>query len=211
MLDHDDFRVRAEVEEPPRLLEALREAHVSEAERAALGRLATTHEGEHVFIYADSLAAAQLVRDSVQAAMAQEGIEGKLTMWRWHPLEERWEDASTPLPETEAQREHEHERLIADEDRETRQSPYAEWEVRATLPSHHDAHALASRLHSEGVPLRHYWRHVLIGAADKDAAQRLADRVRGEAAQGAEVVVEAVGQPIWEAMHPYSIFGGLGV
>lgn len=211
MLDHDDFRVRVEVADPRRLLDALREAQVGESERAALGRVATTHEDGHVFIYADSLSVAQVVRDSVEAVIGREGIEGAVTVWRWHPLEERWEDASAPLPETSGQRDREHQRLIADEDSQTHDSPYAEWEVRATLPTHHDARALASRLHSEGVPLRHYWRHVLIGAPDEDAARRLAARVRAEAAPGTEVVVEAVGQPIWEAMHPYSIFGGLGV
>lgn len=211
MIDKDDFRVRVETQQPKELLRVLREAKVSAAERQALGRVAASAEGDHVFLYADAQETAELVRDSVRGAMDRNGMRGNVTLWRWHPIEERWEDASRPLPQSQAQREQEHERLIEEEDEETRESSYAEWEVRVTLASHHDARALAERLHSEGVPLRHFWRHLLIGAPDEDAAQRLASRVRSEAENGCEATVEAVGQPIWEAMHPYSIFGGLGV
>lgn len=211
MVDKDDFRVKVEVEQPKQLLHALSEAKVSASERAALGRVATSVEGDHIFLYADSKATAEIVRESVRGVMDRNGILGSLTVWRWHPIEERWEDAEKPLPDTEAKQEQEHERLIEEEDEESRESPYAEWEVRVTLPTHHDARALAERLHTEGVPLRDFWRHLLIGAPDEDAAQALASRVRSESPEGSEVIVEAVGQPIWEDLNPYSIFGGLGV
>lgn len=197
--------------EPHRLLKALHEAQVERSERAALGRVAATGEGDHVFLYADSQDAASTIRDAVQRVMDEHGIDGQLTLWRWHPLEERWEDASAPLPSTEQQIEVEHERRMQTEDRETRASPYAEFEVRVSLPSHHDAQALAARLQSEGIPCKRYWRHLLVGAADEDAAAALAARVRSEAGDGAQAQVEAVGQPIWESMHPYAVFGGLGV
>lgn len=211
MASEDEYRIKAQLAQPTRLLKALRQAQVEQSERAALGRIVATSEGDHVFVYADSSDAAGAIRDAVQRVMDEHGIEGTLTLWRWHPLEERWEDASAPLPSSEQQIEAEHERRIETEDQETRESPYAEFEVRASLPSHHDARALAERLQSEGIPCKRYWRHLLIGAADEDAAAVLATRVRSEAPEGTEAHVEAVGQPIWEAMHPYSVFGGLGV
>ncbi len=210
MVDRDDFRVQVRLAQPRRLLKALRDAELQEHEREELGgRVAASSEGERVFIYSDTRARARRILELVQLVLAEHDLDGEVSLWRWHPLEERWEDASVPLPETEAQREAEHERLIAEEDRESRRSPYGEWEVRVSLPSHHDARALAQRLQQEGVPCRRYWRHLLLGAPDEDAANALAARVRSEAPEGCEVVLEGVGQPIWETMHPYAILGGI--
>lgn len=211
MAGEDEYRVKVELTEPARLLKALHEAQVERSERAALGRVAATGEGDHVFLYAESPAAASTIRDAVQRVMDEHGIDGRLTLWRWHPVEERWEDASAPLPSTEQQIQAERERRLEAEDQETRESPYAEFEVRVSLPSHRDAHALAQRLQSEGIPCKRFWRHLLIGAPDEDAAAVLAARIGGEAAEGTQTQVEAVGQPIWESMHPYAVFGGLGV
>jgi signal transduction histidine kinase len=211
VVDKDEYRLRVQLSEPQRLLDALRKARAEPGERDALGRVATTHEGGHVFLYCDSAQSAETIREAVRRLLDEHRIEADLTLWRWHPLEERWEDAAAPLPSTAAQLQREHERRIEAEDEESRESPYAEWEVRVSLHSHHDAHALAERLRAEGVPCRRYWRHLLLGAPDEDAAALLAARVRSEAPDGSEAVVEAVGQPIWEAMHPYAVFGGLGV
>jgi predicted DNA binding CopG/RHH family protein len=207
----DEYRIKVELQQPKLLLKALRQAQVEQSERAALGRVVATSEGEHIFLYADSSESASAIREAVQRVMKEHGIDGAVTLWRWHPTEERWEDASVPLPSTEQQIEAEHERRIEIEDRETGESSYAEFEVRVSLPSHHDAHELAQRLQAEGIPCKRYWRHLLIGAADEDAAAALAARVRGESPDGTQAQVEAVGQPIWEEMHPYSVFGGLGV
>lgn len=211
MASEDEYRIRVQLSDPQALLKALREARVEQSEREALGRVVATCEGEHVFLYADSQSTASMISSAVQRVMDEHGIEGQITLWRWHPLEERWEDASAPLPSDEAQIETEHERRIATEDQESVASPYAEFEVRVSLPSHHDARVLADRLGDEGIPCKRFWRHLLIGAADEDAAAVLAARVRAEAPEGTEASVEAVGQPIWESMHPYAVFGGFGI
>lgn len=211
MASKDEYRVKVELTRPQRLLAVLHEAQVEHSEREALGRVVATHEGCHVFLYADSREGADTISDAVQRLMDEHGIDGRLTLWRWHPLEERWEDASAPLPSSEAQIQRERQHRIEDEDLASAASPYAEWEVRVSLPSHHDAHALAQRLESEGIPCRRFWRHLLLGAPDEDAAAALAARVRSEGPDGTEASVEAVGQPIWEAMHPYAVFGGFGL
>ncbi|HEY1689086.1 MAG TPA: hypothetical protein VGF95_09515 [Solirubrobacteraceae bacterium] len=206
---HDEFRIRVQTERPKQLLDALRETSVGAEERAVLGRVATTHEQDHVFIYTDSEQAAGTVRVAVEQALSASGIAGELSVWRWHPIEERWEDASTPLPTTPAEQDVERVRLQHDEDAESQAAGYPEWEVRVSLPSHHDAQALAQRLQGEGLALQRQWRHVILGAEDEAQAQALAARVRFEAPDGSEVVVEGAGLPAWEALHPFAVFGGI--
>ena len=98
---------------------------------------------------------------------------------RWHPVEEQWEDASAPLPETADQLEAEHQRREQQEAEERATEGYAEWEVRIDLPSHGDAVALAERLEAEGIaPIVRRWKYILIGAATEDDARALAERLR---------------------------------
>lgn len=191
------------------LLHALREHEVDGDQRERLGRIPATREQDHVFVYADSAVAAARVRDLVGEAMERRGIVGALSVWRWHPIEERWEDAAMPMPATPQERAAEHERLTEAEDEESVRAGYAEWEVRVSLASHHDAIALAERLQGEGVSLQRHWRHVLIGARDEDEAAALVERVRAQAPADSEIVSEGVGRPIWEAMHPFAVFGGI--
>lgn len=206
---HDEFRIRVQTDQPKRLLQALRETRVEAHERDLLGRVAATHEQDHVFVYADSEAAAGTIRAAAQRALSAHGIAGELSVWRWHPLEERWEDASLPLPTTPGDEEAERRRLQQSEDAESGAAGYPEWEVRVSLPSHAEARALAERLQGEGLTLQRQWRHLILGAEDEAQAQALAARVRAETPRGSEVVVEGVGMPLWEALHPFAVFGGI--
>ena len=72
----DEYRVRVELTQPTQLLKALRQAQVEQSERAALGRVVVTSEGEHIFLYADSSQSAGAIRDAVQRAMDEHGIDG---------------------------------------------------------------------------------------------------------------------------------------
>lgn len=209
MASHDEFRIKVQTKHPSQLLDALRQASVPERERELLGRVATTHEDDHVFVYCDSQDAAEAVSDAVKRTLDSSGIEGALTVWRWHPLEERWEDPSKPLPSTEAQRDDELESIAPREDAESLAAGYPEWEVRVSLPSHSDAKQLAERLKSEGLTLQRQWRHVILGANDEAQAHKFAERVKGEAPAGTDVVVEGNGMAAWNALHPFSVFGGI--
>lgn len=206
---HDEFRIRVQTGEPKRLLDALRQTSVDEHERDALGRVATTHEQDHVFIYADSEQAAGTLRAAVERALAASGIAGELSVWRWHAVEERWEDTSVPLPSTPAEQDVERARLARGEDAESQVAGYPEWEVRVSLPSHADARELAERLQGEGLALQRQWRHLILGANDEAQANALAERVKAQAPAGSAVVVEGVGMPLWEALHPFAVFGGI--
>ncbi len=206
---HDEFRLRVQVQKPKELLHALKDLELDDEARREIGRLAVTHEQDHLLMYADSLSAAQRARSVVEEAMSEHGIQGQIELLRWHPVEERWEDASLALPSTDA--EQEAEQLLRDqtEDAESIAGGAPQWEVRVTLPTHHDARSFAKRLRNEGIPVNQNWRHLLIGANDEDQAAALAERVRGEAPAGSEVVADGNGMLIWQQMHPFAAFGGI--
>lgn len=206
---HDEFRVQVRAKAPGEVIDALKTFQIAYDAGRELPRLAITHEGEHVFLYADSAEAAEHAREVVEGAIAEHSIDGAVSVMRWHPLEERWEDASTPLPATEADRSAEHARLEELETEESQQAGHAEWEVRITLPTHHDARSFAERLRGEGIPVKQLWRHILVGANDEDDAAALAARLRTEAPAGSEITAEGNGLEYWQLLHPYSYLGGI--
>ena len=135
-----------------------------------------------------------------------------LPIERWHPVEERWEDAEAGLPQTDAQLDAEQSRRQQDETDEAQEEGYAEWEVRIDLANHGDAVAFAEHLESEGIsPIVRRWKYILIGTPTEEAAQELAARLEGEAPQGATVRAEPSAAVGWEitSNNPFSIFGGI--
>ncbi|HEX5310146.1 MAG TPA: hypothetical protein VFW38_13840 [Solirubrobacteraceae bacterium] len=223
---HDEFRIEVEVpqERAHDLLDELRSL-----ERSGLAgipkpkHVAVSHEHGHVFLYADSQEDTAAAKAALAAILAQLQIDATPSAHRWHPEEERWEDISAPLPSTAADRrskgspigqhEAEHERLEQLEAKESEQVGHAEWEVRVTLPSHHDAREFAERLQSEGYLLRRHWRHLQLGARDEDDANALAARLRAEAPSNSEIEVEGDAADAWAEVtapaRPFSVFGGL--
>jgi hypothetical protein len=207
---HDEFRVQAQTKSPGALIHALKDLGSDAQDGRSSPRLAVTHEGEHVFLYADSLQAAEQAREVVRHALREGGIAGEVLLSHWHPVEERWEDASVPLPATDADRAAEHARLEQTETEESLRQREPEWEVYVTVPTHHDARAFAERLREEGIPVNQRWRHLLVGANDEDDAQALAARIRVEAPQGSEIHAQGNGREYWRMLHPYAYLGGLG-
>jgi len=173
-------------------------------------RLTVTHEHDHVFLYADSLDAAEHGRDIAERALQERGIAGEVALSRWHPVEERWEDASKALPRSEEEREVEHARLEQTETEESERLGEPEWEVYITVPTHHDAREFAERLRGEGIPVNQRWRHLLVGANDEDDAAALAKRLQAEAPPGSELHAQGNGLQYWRMLHPYAYLGGMG-
>lgn len=205
---HDEFRVQVHTKSTGAVIGALKDLESAQSARS-LPRLAITHEQEHVFLYADSPQAAEHARDVAEQALQERGIVGQVTSSRWHPLEERWEDASESLPSTEVEREAEHARLEQLETEESQQLGEPEWEVYVTLPTHHDARAFAERLREEGIPVNQHWRHLLVGANDEDDAAAMAKRLQVEAPPGSEIHAQGNGLEYWRMLHPYAYLGGL--
>jgi hypothetical protein len=205
---HDEFRVQVHTKSTGAVIGALKDLE-SAASSSSSPRLAITREHEDVFLYADSLQAGEHARDVAGQALQERGVEGQVTLSRWHTLEERWEDASNPLPTTEAEREGEHARLEQLETEESEQLGEPEWEVYITVPTHHDARAFAEKLREEGIPVNQRWRHLLVGANDEDDAAALAKQLQAEAPAGSEVHAQGNGLLYWRMLHPYAYLGGM--
>ena len=213
----DDLRLTVTLRdegEALELVDALHRIEVDEVGREGLGeRVIVSRDGARVYVYADTEERIELAREHVDAALAARELGAMVTMTRWHPIEQRWEDAGLPLPRTEAEKERERQVRLERETAESLASGYASWEVRIELPSHEATVELADRLERTGLPVVRRFRYLLVGAANEDEARALAERLGAEAPEGARVDVEPGGQMVWEVapQNPFVIFGGLGV
>ncbi len=175
--------------------------------------IAVSHDDDDIFLYAGSAESAQHAASAAADALANAGVTGEVTTARWHPIEEHWEDSSTPLPVTDADRGAEEERLREAEREESAGSGWPHWEVRIAVASFHDARALAERLRGEGLPVMRRWRFVFAGAPSEADANELAERLRDEVPEGAKLVVEANSAAVRGRRLPsnfFAFFGGLG-
>lgn len=189
----DDWRIHITVGDDQGLLDRLGIELADEAAELAdelkERRLAVSRDGDEIFVYADTQAAAAKAREVIEALLRADEIEAEASpVEHWLDQEDRWDD--DPPGETwEA---------------EELDEGHAPWEVRVTLPSHADARRLAGQLESEGYGVVRRWKYLIIGTASQADAQALAERVHGEVEPGGELVWEVVPR------NPFAIFGGLG-
>ncbi|HSR94891.1 MAG TPA: hypothetical protein VLK56_08495 [Solirubrobacterales bacterium] len=213
---NDDWRVQVEIEDAThaRALEERLGARELEHDLSSAfhDRVIVSRDGGQVFLYADTRERAEAARDLVLNLAAQHGWSVDAELLHWHPSAEDWEDPEKPLPADDAARKAEHEALIVAERKVVEESGHPEFEVRIDLPSHHDAVRFAERLRAEGLPVVHRWRYVLVGAADEDSAEALAERIRSEAPGDSQVSAEGTWQVAYKERPPapFAIFGGLG-
>jgi hypothetical protein len=176
------------------------------------GQVAVSHEGERIFLYAATREPLDWVRGTVEKFLDGKGWTAKLELRRWHPAAEEWEDPDLPLPATAAGEEAEHEQLIATEDAEVAaHGGAAEFEVRVEFPSHAEAREFAKKLEDEGLEPVRRWRYMVVGAADEDAADALAERIRAEAPADSKVTAEGSLKAAWDErpVNPFFWLGGL--
>jgi hypothetical protein len=206
----DDWRVTVTLHDEAhvgRALQSLREHEVEDDVRRRLGhRVAVSADGPRVLVYAGTEDAAREADQVVRQVMAQRGLGADFALDRWHPLEEEWQDADVPMPQTDEQRQAEHQRREADETRESLATGHARWEVRVELPSHHDAVALADRLQAEGRPVIRRWKFLVLGANDEDDARDLARVIKQEAPAAASVQTEEAGPLL-----PFAQYGPISI
>lgn len=205
----DDWRVTVTLHDEAhvgRALQSLREHEVEDDVRRRLGRhVAVSADGPRIFLYAGTEDGAREADQIVRQVMAQRGLGADFALDRWHPVEEEWQDADVPMPQTDQQRQAEHQRLEADETRESLATGHAQWEVRVELPSHRDAVALADRLQAEGRSVIRRWKFLVLGANDSGDARELA-RVIAQEAPAASVQVEEAGPLL-----PFAQYGPISI
>jgi len=213
---NDEWRLRIDVEDESKagsLTERLDAAELaSELSAAFHDRLIVSADGPRVFVYAGTREQAERARDLIARLADTHGWKVDLELTHWHPQAEAWEDPDLPLPEGDAARVAEHEKLIAVERLELAERGDPEFEVRVDLASHRDAASFAKTLRGEGLPAVRRWKYLVVGVADEDSAEALATRLRDEAPAGSKVTVEGSGQAAWAERppNPFAVFGGLG-
>ena len=191
MADSDDWRVTISVS-PAQQSTSLRQ--LEDDIRRQVGRGIAVGLGDtQIFLYADTETAAWDAERIARDVLAGHGMAAESVVDRWHPIEERWETPDVSMPQTKAERETEHQRLVADEDAESRAAGVPRWEVRADLGSHRQAVALARQLESDGRAVVRRWKFLIVGAGDEDEARELAGHIRQEAPPDAAVTVEQAG------------------
>lgn len=198
MTDENDYRVTVRLHQPGQAEPALKSVggHKVEAEvhNALGGRVVVGSDGAGgLFLYTHTKDASAAARQSVSELLTRQGIGADFSVQRWHPVEEEWEPADVPLPQTPAAVEQERERLDAEDTRESLAAKHALFEVRVQVPSHRDSVALAGRLASEGYSVVRRWRFLVVGANNPDQAAEFAAAIRAEAPAGSVISTEEVG------------------
>jgi len=195
--DSDDWRVTISVSDQAQAGRAQGPFSLHEVEeeiRRQVGRtIAVGGDDRQIFLYAGTETAARDAERVARDVLAQHGMAAEPALHRWHPIEEQWEDPDVAMPQTEAERQAEHQRLEDTETAESLATGTPQWQVRVEFPSHRETVALARKLENEGrAPVRR-WKFLIVGASNEDDARELAGQISGEAPPDAMVRAEQSG------------------
>ena len=197
MTDSTDWRVtisltgQAHVEQAR---QSISEQEVEQDVRERLGRNIVVGAGDsQIFLYAGTEMAATEAERTAREVLGQLGIEAEFALHRWHPVEEEWQSPGVAMPQTEAERQAEHQRLEDAETADSVAAGSAMWQARVELDSHREAVVLADKLQGEGYPVVRRWKFLVVGANNDDEAKALAEHIRQEAPSGAQVCAEPAG------------------
>lgn len=168
---NDDWRVQVSFHEEGAIDKWHEHGHARELERdlssSFQNRAIVSRVDSVLFVYAADQAQAESARELVESQAQEQGwaLESDLTHWNeetleWEPppgksfVGEGADSPAEPVPSTAPPAE-------GQEDAE--EARPSEFEVRAELPSRHDAIDLADRLRAEGRPCVRRWSHVVVG------------------------------------------------
>jgi hypothetical protein len=195
--DGDDWRVTISLADQAQAGQARRALSGHEVEDDVLrqlGRTIVVGAGDsQIFLYAGTEIAATEAERVARDVLAHHDIQPEFALHRWHPIEEQWESPDVVMPQTEAERQAEHQRLVDSETAESLAAGTGRWQARVEFPSHREAVALARKLEGEGLPVVRRWKFLIVGADNEDDVRKLAGQIRQEAPPDAVVRVEEPG------------------
>jgi hypothetical protein len=191
---NDEFRLEVELDDDEHgfsLGERLRALDLDDEVRERLGgRVLVTRDGSRLFLYAANEAQAREAAEIVRSLVDADELTAEIRVTRWHPVEEAWKDASIPLPRTPEEEEAEYAAREAAEADEAEIEGEYDWHVVVRLPRRDEAVEVARQLEAEGVSVSRRWRYVVAGVLTEEGAEQLAERLRAELPNEADVSVE---------------------
>ncbi|MBS1846090.1 MAG: hypothetical protein JST53_16875 [Actinobacteria bacterium] len=197
---NDDWRLQIDLDDAGvsgQISDHLRAAELEhDLETAFDQRVIVSHEGETIYLYAGDRAQLGKAQRVVQGQLDQKGWNAKFELRHWHEVAEDWEDPEAVESADEVPP-------------STEPGELAEFEVRVEFPSHREAKEFAEKLEAEGLQPVRRWKYMVVGAADEDAANELADRIRDEAPADSKVIAEGSLAAAWRERPP-SPFWWLG-
>jgi len=192
----DDWRVTvafSDAAHARKAVQAIWEHHVGDDARRRLGgSVAVSADGPRLFVYAATEDAARAADRVLGEVLTQHQLVATgVTLDRWHPDEQDWEEAGVPMPVSDEQRAAERQRLMDDQTQQSAAAGQAGWQVRVELPSHRQAVELAWRLRAEGRSVIRRWKYLIFGAANEDEASALAAMIAQHAPADASIRARA--------------------
>jgi hypothetical protein len=190
----DEWRVEIDLDDEAHgfgIGERLRAHSLDDEARKRLGgRVVVTRDGPRVFLYSGREAEAREAEAVARELVANDDLSAEISVTRWHPAAEEWQDASLPLPSREADEREEVRSKEQHELEEAKEEDSYDWLVKAELPSRDEAASLEDTLRDEGLPVHRRWRYVTVDVLTEEQANELGARLR-EQAPDAEVWIEA--------------------
>ncbi len=191
----DDWRVTVafvDAIDADAAVQALREHQAGGHAPSARDGVAVSVDGPHLFLYAATEDVARAAERVVREVLAQyQLVTAGVRLDRWHPDEQDWEDAAVRMPGSEEERAAERQRLMDDQTQQSAAAEQAGWLVRVNLPSRGQAVELAERLRAQGRPVVRRWKYLILGAANEDEADALAEAVTAQSPADATVQTQA--------------------
>jgi hypothetical protein len=190
----EDWRVTATFTDEAHVDRAAQAVHEHDVEDDVRHRLAhgvmLSADGPTLYLYADSEDAAREAERVTHKVLAQQQLTAKLTLDRWHPDTEEWEDPSLPMPDAAHTEKAQHQHQVDNETELSRTTGHPAVTVRANLPSHRDAVELAQQLQAKNYPVIRRWKYLFLGASNDDEAAALTKMLKARGPAGTTVHTE---------------------
>jgi hypothetical protein len=178
----DDWRVEIDLDDDEHgysLGERFRSHDLDDEARQRLGRRAiVSRDGPRVFLYTGTEAQAREAEGVARELVAADELSAEIEVTHWDPETEQWiHDEGDPIEPAADQR-------YADEE------AYP-WLLSFEARSRGDAAEIERLAEGAAGPVHRRWRYVTIDARSEEEASELADRLRDQLPEGAQMWLEA--------------------